>query len=382
MDDVTLEEVLARKYDIQEKLIAEGEFVALCGADKEAVQLTAAGISSKSFIIATVNLSGEQKDYELNSITALSVVELAIQNFSEKKISVKSQYKATRTYQLCSGEDQETVWGKFVKIIDSLQRKRNISGDTWRTVPFEASIPLSGVNVQSSDFEHSTMASDLIDVYHWRGESDSGSSISSIPRSLSARSSTPCKEINLSRSTSSLPETHTENFTLENQFIPRRMSADQLVMRPPNAYRHVEDRLSIKDQTYDQLFKTRHSSDESLKRESIDFLDITSGTPSNDQLFKARHSSDEALKRESIDFLDITSGTPSVFSECENTLVINLESESEPESFQNRSNNFLTSNDQKFEDLTSSVENSSKKTEVGFLTRMFRRLFCCKKRDK
>ena len=353
MDDVTLEEVLARKYDIQEKLIAEGEFVALCGADKEAVQLTAAGISSKSFIIATVNLSGEQKDYELNSITALSVVELGIQNFSEKKISVKSQYKATRTYQLCSGEDQETVWGRFVKIIDSLQRKRNTSGDTWRTVPFEASIPLSGVNVQSSDFEHSTMASDLIDIYHWRGESDSGSSISSIPRSLSGRSSTPCKEINLSRSTSSLPETHTENFTLENQFIPRRMSADQLVMRPPNAYRQVEDRLLTKDQTYDQLFQTRHSSDESLKRESVDFLDITSGTPS-------------------------------VFSECENTLVINLESESEPdlESFQNRSNNFLTSNDQNFDDLTSSVENSSKKTEVGFLTRMFRRLFCCKKRDK
>ena len=346
MEDETLEEILATKYDINENLLAEGEFVALCGIDKEAVQLSAAGISSKSFIIATVVLSGEQKDYDLTSITSLSLIDLRIQNYAEKKISVKSQYKPTQIYQLCTGENQETKWGRFVKIIDSLQRRRNISGDHWRTVPFEASIPLSMVDMQSADSMH---------VTQWHPEGASCSSKSSVTKSVSETSTNATREINLSRSTSSLPERHTENFTLVNALARQGQSADELFKRRQSA---------------DELFRKRQNAD--------DLIGSVQGT---DELFRRRQSADEL----SADLLDITSGTSSVFSDCQNTSVLYLGSESETESFHNRSNNFLSSTDHRFADLAiidTSLDNNSTNSRPCFLTRIYRRFFCCKKTEK
>lgn len=377
MEDETLEEILAKKYNIHENLIAEGTFVALYGIDKEAVQLTAAGISSKSFILAAIALSSEQKDYDLLSITPLSLVTLGIQSFTEKKLFVKSQFKSTQLYQLCSCEDQDSVWMRFVRIIDSLQRKKNMFGDQWRTVPLESSIPMSGVDMQSSDYEHTLMTSSIADMYPWSRDSDSGSSKSSVTRSASTTSASETREIriNVSRSSSSLPENYTENFALETG---------------SSGFRRGQSVGCLNDR-YSRLVYQRK-----LKEN-----------------FKKDKELDNFSKTGSVECLDVTCTTSSVFSDCESSIVFELEDSSGPdsnsneddqstihdilvansenkcqedsESFMNRSNNFLSSAENRFinisgTDLGTEEDTGSVERGAGFFQRVCGCFFCCEKK--
>ena len=376
MEDETLEEVLARKYNIEEKLVADGNFVALYGIDKEAVQLTATGISSKSFIIATVTLSGEEKDYDLISITPLSLIDLGIQSFTEKKIVVKSQFKATQLLQLCSCEDQDNVWMRFVKVIDRLQRKKNMCGDQWQVVPFESSIPLSGVDMQSADHAHKLTAASFADMYPWSRESGSCSSKSSLSKSTSDSSvCETAREIRVSRSSSSLPERYTENFTLETGSTC------------PGRFRKGQSLGSFESKPSGSSFRWKRAEGQTTDREFNDFKKV-----------------------ESVECLDVTYTTSSVFSDCESSLVYELERSSEhesssqdeeqesildmmlsnsdstcehePESFLNKSNNFLTSQN-RFAEITNTEtgdDTSSAKSSGGIIRRFCRRWFCCNKK--
>ena len=378
MEDEKLESVLERKYNITEKMVAEGNFVALCGIDKEAVQLTAAGITTKSFVVASITLSGEEKDYDLISITPLSLIKLGIQNYAEKKICVKSQFKATQIYQLCSCEEQDRIWIRFVKAVDSLQRKQNMYGDHWQSVSLEASIPLSGVDMQSADHEHALVSSVLVDMYPWRRDSDSCSSKSRVARSLSATSTCAAREIriNLSRSTSSLPESHTDNFTLEKESANFRKGQSKDSLNSLREKHNVDASASSLPDTHT----------DSLDKELFSFKQ---GHFNDSRKAYSAESLDKFRKRTSIDCLDVTSKTSSVFSDCEDMLVLDLESRPEPdeESLLNRSNNFLPAANSQYTDIantdshTNTEENNSS-TKDSFFRRLFRRLFCLKKDGK
>ena len=367
MEDETLEEVLSRKYNIEEKLVAEGNFVALYGIDKEAVQLTAAGISSKSFIIATVTLSGEEKDYDLISITPLSLIELGIQSFTEKKLFVKSQFKVTQLYQLCSCEDQDDVWMKFVKVIDRLLRKKNMGGDQWQVVPFESSIPLSGVDMQSADHAHKLTSTSLPDLYPWSRESDSCSSRSSLSKSESdVIIGEAVREIRISRSSSSLPESHTENFTLQtSSTCPRRFRNGRSLGSFWN--RHNED--EVRGKTIEEFEKV----------ESVECLDVTDTTSSvfsecnSSLIFEWEQSSEQesiSQDEEEVSVLDM--------------MVSNSDSKCDPEaeSFLNKSNNFVSSRNRfiQFPNSETVEDTGSIKSSGGFIQRFCRRWFCCNRK--
>ena len=369
MEDETLEEALSRKYNIEEKLVAEGNFVALYGIDKEAVQLTAAGISSKSFIIATVALSGEEKDYDLISITPLPLIELDIQSFSEKKLLVKSQFKGTQLYQLCSCEDQDVVWMKFVRVIDRLQRKKNMCGDRWQVVPFESSMPLSGVDMQSADHAQRLRASSLADDYPWSRENDSSPGSSSLSRSASDVSvGGVARGIRISTSSSSLPETHTENFTLQTSICPRMVrngqslgSFESKLWRSKKRNRHNENYPTINE------FK---------KVESIECLDVTDTTSSvfsecdSSIIFEWEQNFDQSHDEEEESVLDIMVSNSDSKCDAEAELVLN------------KSNNFLKSRSRFTElpNVEAVDDTNSRNTAGGFIRRFYRRWFCCKRK--
>lgn len=116
MDAPTLQAVLEKKYDIKEKLYAEGKFVGLLRKSRNAVNLVGLGIGQTCFVVALVVLSEDNIDYDLLSLTPLSVLAFSCHSIS-KRIKVRSEFKATQVYQLCSSARQAEIWDNFLSVI-------------------------------------------------------------------------------------------------------------------------------------------------------------------------------------------------------------------------------------------------------------------------
>ncbi|KAL4236934.1 hypothetical protein ACF0H5_005320 [Mactra antiquata] len=127
-DIPTLQSVLKEKYDISEKIYAEGRFVSLLG--DHGIGLVCLGLSMESLVIARILLNNEVMDYDVLSIIPLTVLSLSY-DFITQKLKIRSQYKPTQMYQLCSSANQAEVWDNFTSVIRNVNQQEK--GDTWQT---------------------------------------------------------------------------------------------------------------------------------------------------------------------------------------------------------------------------------------------------------
>ena len=83
-----MQTTLREKYNISDRLLAEGRFVGLIG--DHATNLLCLGLGIRCLAIAKVVLSGDVIDYELLSLLPLKVLSLSYQNLAKKiKVSEK-----------------------------------------------------------------------------------------------------------------------------------------------------------------------------------------------------------------------------------------------------------------------------------------------------
>ncbi|KAH3853746.1 uncharacterized protein LOC127875369 [Dreissena polymorpha] len=147
MDANTLQCILRSKYNIDEKLQADGIFVALLGGTVEAIGLYGIGIGERCVVVAGINLRGPHIDYDLVSLTPIGVLDVKYKNAS-RIITISSQFKARQAFQLCSNEKAAAIWDDFTTAIDCLSSKSG--GDIWCS----ASLSISSSSDASMDIEY------------------------------------------------------------------------------------------------------------------------------------------------------------------------------------------------------------------------------------
>lgn len=108
MDEPTLQRTLRQKYNINDRLLAEGRFVGLIG--DHAASLVCLGLGIRCLVVAKVVLSGEIIDYDLISISPLPLLTLSFQN-KTKKIKVRTN-KINLHLTLCSHTVLSTNWSR------------------------------------------------------------------------------------------------------------------------------------------------------------------------------------------------------------------------------------------------------------------------------
>jgi hypothetical protein len=82
MEEPTLQKILREKYNIDDRLLAEGRFVGLIG--DHGTNLLCLGLGIRCLAIARVVLSGDVIDYELLSLLPLAILSLSYQNLAQK----------------------------------------------------------------------------------------------------------------------------------------------------------------------------------------------------------------------------------------------------------------------------------------------------------
>lgn len=114
----------------------EGKFVALLGNSRDAICLVNLGIGKRCFVVAMVNLAGDDIDYELISLSPLSLLSFSCHNQS-RRLKVCSVFKATQVYQMCTCRDQAQIWNRFTSHIRHLcvDRSDNIWIDQKLSCP-------------------------------------------------------------------------------------------------------------------------------------------------------------------------------------------------------------------------------------------------------
>ncbi|KAH3851048.1 hypothetical protein DPMN_093526 [Dreissena polymorpha] len=128
MEANTLQSVLRSKYNIDDRLQAEGIFVALHGGTLDAIGLFSIGIGERWVVVAGINLRGPHIDYDLKSLTPVGLLGVTYKNCS-RVITISSQFKSKQSFQLCSSRKDAAVWDDFTTAIDCLRSK--CSGDIW-----------------------------------------------------------------------------------------------------------------------------------------------------------------------------------------------------------------------------------------------------------
>ncbi|XP_045211157.2 uncharacterized protein LOC123562594 [Mercenaria mercenaria] len=126
MDEPSLQTTLRKKYNITDRLLAEGRFVGLIG--DHATSFVCLGLGIRCLVIARVVLSGDVIDYDLLSLIPLQILSLSYQNVA-KKIKIRSQFKATQVYQMCTSTNQAEVWDNFTSTIREVYMPER--GDIW-----------------------------------------------------------------------------------------------------------------------------------------------------------------------------------------------------------------------------------------------------------
>ncbi|KAH3833690.1 hypothetical protein DPMN_107002 [Dreissena polymorpha] len=136
MDAHTLHNILRSKYDINEKLQAEGIFVALQGGTMKANGLFSIEIGERFVVVAGINPRGPDIDYNPMSLTPVGMLSVTYKNVSTI-VTISSQLKGKNSFQLCSSSKAAAIWNDFTTAIDYLASKS--SGDSWCSASLRAS---------------------------------------------------------------------------------------------------------------------------------------------------------------------------------------------------------------------------------------------------
>ena len=121
MNEDTLQTVLREKYNIIEKFLVEGRFVVLSDVSRDMADLVAVGISSRCVVVAKVNLSEVRMDYDLVSLTPLSLCRIKIQQHNS--FLMTGPINPSRDFILCSCENMEDIWNNFKGVITAVTSK-------------------------------------------------------------------------------------------------------------------------------------------------------------------------------------------------------------------------------------------------------------------
>lgn len=157
METKSLQSVLETKYQLQEKLYVEGLFVCLFGNTNDALGLVSIGIGRSFFVVAKVNLARYDIDFDLISITPLSLMSFTCHDQS-KRLVVESSFKPTQVFQVCSSARQAEIWDSFTTHIRALRTE--LTPNTW----LKSSLTTSGKSPQArpwADLDNAMMFSEL-----------------------------------------------------------------------------------------------------------------------------------------------------------------------------------------------------------------------------
>ncbi|KAH3841688.1 uncharacterized protein LOC127880048 [Dreissena polymorpha] len=128
MDAHTLQNILRSKYNLNEKLQAEGICVVLQGGTMKANGLFSIGIGERFVVVAGVNPRGPDIDYNPVSFTPVGMLSVTYKNAS-MIVTISSQLKGENSFQLCSSSKAAAIWKDFITAIDYQASK--LSGDIW-----------------------------------------------------------------------------------------------------------------------------------------------------------------------------------------------------------------------------------------------------------
>ena len=136
MLETTLQKVLEEKYNLYEHFYAEGRFVAVSDFNCNTAGLVGVGISKRNIVVAKVKLNEEDIDYELLSVTPVSLCRLEIQ--PRNSFTLRGPVNPSGHYLLCSSENMERVWNSFITVINAIngRPKKDFAG--WKTVELQA----------------------------------------------------------------------------------------------------------------------------------------------------------------------------------------------------------------------------------------------------
>jgi len=155
LDEKSLESVLKTKYGLQERLYVEGRCVPLFGNSKDPLKLVTLGIGEKSFVVATVNLAGKEIDYDVISVTPLSLLSLTCQSSNRLRVQRKFRHEA-QVYQLCSNSRLAEVWDSFVTHVRAINTQPTTNA--WQEVTLVATAN------EETAFNHVTKQSLSVDL--------------------------------------------------------------------------------------------------------------------------------------------------------------------------------------------------------------------------
>ncbi|KAH3859165.1 hypothetical protein DPMN_101881 [Dreissena polymorpha] len=103
MDAYTLQNILRSKYYINEKLQAEGIYMALQRGIMKANGMFSIGIGEKFVVVAGINTRGPDIDFNPVSLTPVGLLGVTYKNAS-MIVTISSPLKGKNSFQLCSSK--------------------------------------------------------------------------------------------------------------------------------------------------------------------------------------------------------------------------------------------------------------------------------------
>ncbi|KAH3741557.1 hypothetical protein DPMN_048282 [Dreissena polymorpha] len=144
MDAQTLQRILRSKYNINEKLHAEGIFVALQGGTIKANGLFSIGIGVRFVVVAGINPRGQDIDYNPVSFTPVGMLGVKYKD-ARTIVTLSSPFKGKNYFPLCSSSKAAAIWNDYTTAID--YRASKLSGDISRSASLRASSSSLGASV-------------------------------------------------------------------------------------------------------------------------------------------------------------------------------------------------------------------------------------------
>lgn len=132
MEESTVQNAMITKYGLQEKLLVEGQFVALAANKKAANNLLGIGIGMTCLVVAKVDITEIHIDYELLSLTPLSILTFAWHE-ATMRIKISGKYCRPQIYQLCPSTKQKEIWQSFVHHMNRLATR--YGSNVWDICP-------------------------------------------------------------------------------------------------------------------------------------------------------------------------------------------------------------------------------------------------------
>ncbi|KAH3841854.1 hypothetical protein DPMN_115335 [Dreissena polymorpha] len=146
MDAHALQNILRSKYNINEKLHAEGIFMALQRGTMKVNGLFSIGIGERFVVVAGINIRGPDIDYNPVSLSPVGMLSVTYK-YASMIVTISTQLKGNNSFQLCSSCKAAAIWNDFTTAIDYQASK--LSGDIWCSSSLSASSSSSDASVDT-----------------------------------------------------------------------------------------------------------------------------------------------------------------------------------------------------------------------------------------